>query len=113
MRTSKFCLHPAGDTPSSCRLFDAIVSHCVPVVVSDKIELPYEDEIDYSRYSLFFSDKEAVHPGFLVEKLQKLPKEKWLEMLVLLIIVRVITWRVYVVGRCRYVGLSGCDSWKL
>ncbi|XP_021639834.2 probable arabinosyltransferase ARAD1 isoform X2 [Hevea brasiliensis] len=24
MRSSKFCLHPAGDTPSSCRLFDAI-----------------------------------------------------------------------------------------
>ncbi|XP_059448615.1 probable arabinosyltransferase ARAD1 isoform X2 [Corylus avellana] len=32
MRSSKFCLHPAGDTPSSCRLFDAIVSHCVPVI---------------------------------------------------------------------------------
>ncbi|XP_021899772.1 probable arabinosyltransferase ARAD1 isoform X4 [Carica papaya] len=26
MRSSKFCLHPAGDTPSSCRLFDAIYS---------------------------------------------------------------------------------------
>ncbi|XP_072150045.1 probable arabinosyltransferase ARAD1 isoform X2 [Setaria viridis] len=25
MRSSKFCLHPAGDTPSSCRLFDAIL----------------------------------------------------------------------------------------
>ncbi|KAF3944629.1 hypothetical protein CMV_028921 [Castanea mollissima] len=24
MRSSKFCLNPAGDTPSSCRLFDAI-----------------------------------------------------------------------------------------
>uniref|UniRef100_A0A804N8I8 Exostosin GT47 domain-containing protein n=1 Tax=Zea mays TaxID=4577 RepID=A0A804N8I8_MAIZE len=47
MRSSKFCLHPAGDTPSSCRLFDAIVSHCVPVIVSSRIELPFEDEIDY------------------------------------------------------------------
>ncbi|GKE05076.1 probable arabinosyltransferase ARAD1 [Tanacetum coccineum] len=27
MRSSKFCLNPAGDTPSSNRLFDAIVSH--------------------------------------------------------------------------------------
>ncbi|KAM1042896.1 hypothetical protein ACFX2A_035026 [Malus domestica] len=24
MRTSEFCLHPAGDTPTSCRLFDAM-----------------------------------------------------------------------------------------
>lgn len=47
MRTSKFCLHPAGDTPSACRMFDAIVNLCVPVVVSDSIELPFEDVLDY------------------------------------------------------------------
>ncbi|CAN1152411.1 Probable arabinosyltransferase ARAD1 [Linum perenne] len=80
MRSSKFCLHPAGDTPSSCRLFDAIVSHCVPVVVSDKIELPYEDEIDYTKFSLFFSDSEALKPGYLVDQLRKFPKDRWLEM---------------------------------
>ncbi|PRQ30046.1 putative hexosyltransferase [Rosa chinensis] len=47
MHTSKFCLNPAGDTPSACRLFDSIVSLCVPVVISDSIELPFEDVIDY------------------------------------------------------------------
>lgn len=39
MRSSKFCLNIAGDTPSSNRLFDYIVSHCVPVIISDEIEL--------------------------------------------------------------------------
>lgn len=80
MRSSKFCLHPAGDTPSSCRLFDAIVSHCVPVIVSDQIELPFEDEIDYSQFSLFFSFKEALQPGYMVDQLRKVPKQKWTEM---------------------------------
>ncbi|KAK7400005.1 hypothetical protein VNO78_11203 [Psophocarpus tetragonolobus] len=80
MRSSKFCLHPAGDTPSSCRLFDAIVSHCVPVIVSDQIELPFEDEIDYSQFSLFFSFKEALQPGYMIDQLRKFPKEKWTEM---------------------------------
>ncbi|KAF7839573.1 putative arabinosyltransferase ARAD1 [Senna tora] len=80
MRSSKFCLDPAGDTPSSCRLFDAIVSHCVPVIVSDKIELPYEDEIDYTQFSLFFSFKEALEPGYMIDKLHQFPKEKWVEM---------------------------------
>ncbi|XWS24860.1 hypothetical protein CRYUN_Cryun27aG0021200 [Craigia yunnanensis] len=42
MRSSEFCLHPAGDTPTSCRLFDAIQSFCIPVIVSDNIELPFE-----------------------------------------------------------------------
>ena len=77
MRTSKFCLDPAGDTPSSCRLFDAIVSHCVPVIVSDKIELPFEDEIDYTKFSVFFSFKEALEPDYMVDQLRKFPKEKW------------------------------------
>ncbi|KAK7359387.1 hypothetical protein VNO77_01345 [Canavalia gladiata] len=80
MRSSKFCLHPAGDTPSSCRLFDAIVSHCVPVIVSDQIELPFEDEIDYSQFSIFFSFKEALQPGYMIDQLRKFPKEKWTEM---------------------------------
>ncbi|XP_044955855.1 probable arabinosyltransferase ARAD1 [Hordeum vulgare subsp. vulgare] len=80
MRSSKFCLHPAGDTPSSCRLFDAIVSHCIPVIISSRIELPFEDEIDYSEFSPFFSVEEALEPDYLLNQLRQMPKEKWVEM---------------------------------
>lgn len=80
MRSSKFCLHPAGDTPSSCRLFDAIVSHCIPVIISSRIELPFEDEIDYSEFSLFFSVEEALEPDYLLNQLRQMPREKWVEM---------------------------------
>lgn len=80
MRLSKFCLNPAGDTPSSCRLFDAIVSHCVPVIVSNQIELPYEDEIDYTQFSLFFSVEEALRPNYMVEQLRGFKEERWVEM---------------------------------
>ncbi|KAI3744778.1 hypothetical protein L1987_57869 [Smallanthus sonchifolius] len=80
MRSSKFCLHPAGDTPSSNRLFDAIVSHCVPVIISDHIELPFESELDYTKFSLFFSVKEALVPGYMVEHLRKIPENEWLKM---------------------------------
>ncbi|CAN4115701.1 unnamed protein product [Withania somnifera] len=80
MRSSKFCLDPAGDTPSSCRLFDAIVSHCVPVIVSDKIELPYEDEIDYTKFSVFFSREEAKKEGYMLDQLRSISKTKWFEM---------------------------------
>lgn len=44
---SVFCLSPAGDTPSSARLFDAILSGCIPVVVSDQLELPFEGILDH------------------------------------------------------------------
>ncbi|KAG8078898.1 hypothetical protein GUJ93_ZPchr0007g3121 [Zizania palustris] len=80
MQSSKFCLHPAGDTPSSCRLFDAIVSHCVPVIISSRIELPLEDEIDYGEFSVFFSIEEALRPDHLLNQLRQIHKTKWAEM---------------------------------
>ncbi|KAG2241936.1 hypothetical protein Bca52824_096222 [Brassica carinata] len=76
MHTSKFCLNPAGDTPSACRLFDSIVSLCVPVIVSDSIELPFEDVIDYRKFSIFVEANVALKPGFLVKKLRKIGTKK-------------------------------------
>ncbi|KAI4332597.1 hypothetical protein L6164_017492 [Bauhinia variegata] len=64
MHASKFCLHPAGDTPSACRLFHAILSMCVPVIVCDDIELPFEDIIDYRKIAIFVETSAAVKPGY-------------------------------------------------
>lgn len=79
MHSSKFCLHPAGDTPSACRLFDAIVSLCVPVIVSDYIELPFENVIDYRKISIFVDTASAVQPGYLISMLRKISTEKILQ----------------------------------
>ncbi|GAA0187054.1 glycosyltransferase [Lithospermum erythrorhizon] len=76
MHTSKFCLHPAGDTPSACRLFDAIVSLCIPVIVSDYIELPFEDVIDYRKIAVFVDTKTAIKPGYLVLLLRKVKPDR-------------------------------------
>lgn len=79
MHTSKFCLHPAGDTPSACRLFDAIVSLCVPVIVSDYVELPFEDVIDYRKIAVFVDTNSAVKPGYLSKLLRRVSTERILE----------------------------------
>ncbi|KAG9439335.1 hypothetical protein H6P81_019500 [Aristolochia fimbriata] len=79
MHSSKFCLHPAGDTPSACRLFDAIVSLCIPVIVSDYIELPFEDVIDYTKISIFVDTASAVQPGYLASMLRTIRTERILE----------------------------------
>lgn len=79
MHSSKFCLHPAGDTPSACRLFDAIVSLCIPVIVSDSIELPFEDAIDYEKIAIFVDSSQAVQPGHLVSILRGISTEKVLQ----------------------------------
>lgn len=77
MRSSKFCLHLAGDTPSSNRLFDAIVSHCVPVIISDEIELPFEDELDYSDFCIFVRSTDSLQSGFLIGMLRSVKEEEW------------------------------------
>ncbi|PKI63255.1 hypothetical protein CRG98_016440 [Punica granatum] len=80
MASSKFCLNIAGDTPSSNRLFDAIVNHCVPVIISDEIELPFEDVLDYSEFCVFVRAADAVKRGFLVKLLRGIGKDKWTRM---------------------------------
>jgi hypothetical protein len=79
MHSSKFCLHPAGDTPSACRLFDALVSLCIPVIVSDHIELPFEDVIDYNNIAIFVETSKAVQPGYLTAMLRRVSSERILE----------------------------------
>uniref|UniRef100_A0A7N0TZB0 Exostosin GT47 domain-containing protein n=2 Tax=Kalanchoe fedtschenkoi TaxID=63787 RepID=A0A7N0TZB0_KALFE len=80
MRKSIFCLSPAGDTPSSARLFDAIVSGCIPVVVSDELELPFEGIIDYRKIALFISSSDAVQPGWLISYLRSITPAKIRDM---------------------------------
>ncbi|KFK25917.1 hypothetical protein AALP_AA8G180000 [Arabis alpina] len=72
MRRSLFCLCPAGDTPSSARLFDAIVSGCIPVIVSDELELPFEGILDYKKVAVLVSSSDAMQPGWLVNHLRSL-----------------------------------------
>ncbi|KAF7838464.1 putative arabinosyltransferase ARAD1 [Senna tora] len=80
MALSKFCLNIAGDTPSSNRLFDAIASHCVPVIISDEIELPFEDALDYSEFCIFVRASDAVREGYLLNLLRLIKRETWTKM---------------------------------
>lgn len=80
MHSSKFCLNIAGDTPSSNRLFDAIASHCVPVIISDEIELPYEDVLDYSEFCIFVRTSDALKANFLINFIRSITKKEWTRM---------------------------------
>lgn len=36
---------------------------CLPDIISEKIELSFEDELDYSEFSLYFSVKDVIELG--------------------------------------------------
>ncbi|KAK1392093.1 putative arabinosyltransferase ARAD1 [Heracleum sosnowskyi] len=80
MRRSVFCLSPAGDTPSSARLFDAIVSGCIPVIISDELELPFEGILDYRKIAVFVSSNDSVQPGWLLTYLRSFSAAQLKEM---------------------------------
>ncbi|XP_071690412.1 probable arabinosyltransferase ARAD1 [Rutidosis leptorrhynchoides] len=77
MQSSKFCLNIAGDTPSSNRLFDAIASHCVPVIISDEIELPFVDVLDYTEFCIFVRTSDALKENFLINFIRSITKDEW------------------------------------
>lgn len=46
MGNAKFCFVPKGKSAWSLRLYEALFAGCVPVVLSDHWELPFEDFLD-------------------------------------------------------------------
>jgi hypothetical protein len=52
MRNATFCLIPRGNTPWTSRLFNAILSICIPVILSDTVTLPFERLIDWTQFSI-------------------------------------------------------------
>jgi hypothetical protein len=73
MGNSIFCLCPKGDSDDTLRLFSAILSGCIPVIVSDWIILPFEDVIPYDSFAFFLAEKDV---ALLPELLHSMPEEE-------------------------------------
>ena len=61
LQRSKFCLIIAGDTVSSSRLYDAISSSCLPVILSDSLlefGLPFVWRVPWRDFALFLPQEE-------------------------------------------------------
>lgn len=55
MLASKFCLVTRGDTPSSHKVFDAIRSLCIPVIISDlwhRVAKPFPTLLSWDTFSI-------------------------------------------------------------
>ena len=52
MMSSKFCLCPEGWHAWNPRPYQAVMLGCIPVLLSEEIELAFEEVIDYSRFMI-------------------------------------------------------------
>lgn len=55
MRHSVFCLEPPGDSPTRKSFYDAVISGCIPVILSGskyRVKYPFDDVIDYTKFTV-------------------------------------------------------------
>lgn len=45
MTESTFCLNPLGWSPWTLRFYQAVMTRCIPVVIADDIEFPFENQV--------------------------------------------------------------------
>lgn len=69
MSRSVFCLCVRGDTTSSRRLFTSIALGCIPVIIADFAQLPFERLLDYSRFTVRVPESAISNMSTLVQTL--------------------------------------------
>lgn len=50
--SSRFCLAPRGITPWTIHLFVAMLAGCIPVILSDDLEAPFQELVDWTQFSI-------------------------------------------------------------
>jgi len=55
---SKFCLCPRGYGLNSFRIYESMQLGCIPVIITDKFYLPWEDELDWKDFSVLITEND-------------------------------------------------------
>ncbi|XP_039138957.1 probable glycosyltransferase At5g25310 isoform X2 [Dioscorea cayenensis subsp. rotundata] len=79
LRNAKFCVAPRGESSWTLRFYESFFVECVPVILSDKVELPFQNVIDYTQFSIKWPSTK-IGPE-LLDYLQSIPDEVIHEML--------------------------------
>ncbi|CAK7346843.1 unnamed protein product [Dovyalis caffra] len=73
LRNAKFCLAPRGESSWTLRFYESFFVECVPVILSDQAEFPFQNVIDYTQISIKWPST-RIGPE-LLEYLESIPDE--------------------------------------
>jgi len=95
MTNSQFCLVIEGVSPSSRRLFDAMIAGCIPVFIGSNYSKPFENIIPYDDFSIRINEDEWLnHAGEHLERINEISDDEALKMQSkMLKYVKYIDWR--------------------
>jgi len=81
MLRAKFCFAPRGDTASAKRLYESIAAGCIPIIISDKLRLPFQRQMSWSSMSLRYTEREvSADPKRVLRDVQAMPPARVDEM---------------------------------
>ncbi|CAN0928553.1 Probable glucuronosyltransferase Os02g0520750 [Linum grandiflorum] len=73
LRNAKFCLAPRGESSWTLRFYESFFVECVPVILSDQAEFPFQNVIDYTQISIKWP---STRIGLeLLEYLESIPED--------------------------------------
>ena len=58
---TKIALCPRGTGPSTIRMWEAMASGCVPLIISDTLKMPMSRMIDWTEMAIFVPEEEITH----------------------------------------------------
>lgn len=73
MRKSVFCLCPRGWSPWTLRAYQGMMVGCIPVIIADEIEFPYENTMDWTQLTVKIAEKDV---NRTTEILRALPEQE-------------------------------------
>jgi hypothetical protein len=76
-----FSLCPHGAGLSSWRFFECIHANTIPVLISDNAILPYQEEIDYSDFSVTIDEIKAMDTDWIFKHLSSIDSDNLLKNL--------------------------------
>ncbi|KAI3672817.1 hypothetical protein L6452_38917 [Arctium lappa] len=79
LRNAKFCLAPRGESSWTLRFYESFFVECVPVLLSDHAELPFQNVVDYSQISIKWPSSRISTQ--LLEYLESIPDKHIEEMI--------------------------------
>ncbi|KAF9603300.1 hypothetical protein IFM89_034649 [Coptis chinensis] len=66
---TKFCICPGGSQVNSARIADSIHYGCVPVILSDYYDLPFNDILDWSKFSVILKESDVYRLKYILKEI--------------------------------------------
>ncbi|KAL7002974.1 hypothetical protein U1Q18_004134 [Sarracenia purpurea var. burkii] len=65
--SAKFCICPGGSQVNSARIADSIHYGCVPVILSDYYDLPFNDILDWRKFSVILNERDVYRLKYILK----------------------------------------------